>query len=331
MMYKMFLHSFIVLTFGNLQASIPATPNLFDINTLHKHEEINCYLRSEGFTQHWITTEDMYELDALFLHRPAARFTIIICNGLCCVKESMSTFYHLLPADCNILFFDARGHGKSSGSLATAPWQYGIHEYKDILAALAFVRSRAKKPVILYGSCAGGFNAAHALVYLTQQQELQTSGVCGFIYDSGWGSRMETFTTAGRAKIDKVARKMALKYLSRTWQKYCANTTLVRLAKLISNQIITLINTYVAVPLLIHTEAENNLYKKIGLLDIPIFFIHSVDDTWVPFVNAQALARSAQKPSTWWITAPSLHSCHHLVHTETYRQKVTDFCCSLFK
>lgn len=306
-------------------------PNLFDTTTLDNHGEINLYLRNNGFEHHRIATEDHYILDTLFLQRNDAEFTIIICNGLCCVKESMATFYHIFPDNYNICFFDARGHGKSSGSLLKAPWRYGIDDYKDILAIINFVQSKTNTPIILYGSCAGGFNATHALLELHRNNMLISYNIKGFIYDSGWGSRIETFNTAGKAKIDKIAKKIALKYISKAKQQFLATSHPVRILKLLSNHIINFLSIAIVNPLLQSTEQENNLYDKIGMLSIPIFFIHSIDDKWVPFAHAQRLAQSAQSAHLWWITEPSLHSCHHLIHKDDYQKKVTDFCSSLFK
>ena len=302
------------------------------MHTLEKHDEINLYLLGQGFEHHQVTTDDQYILDTLFLHRNNALLTVIICNGLCCVKESMATLYHILPNDCNICFFDARGHGKSSGSLLASLWRYGIDDYKDILAIIAFVQSKIHyTPIVLYGSCAGAFNATHALLHLKRQNMLISSNIKGLIYDSGWGSRIEIFNTAGKAKLDKIAKKIALRFISKTQQQLLAASHPVRFLKFVSDHIINFLSIAIVTPLLQSTEQENNLYDKIGLLAMPIFFIHSIDDAWAPFAHAQQLAQNAQAAHLWWITAPSLHSCHHLIHTDEYQKNVANFCSSLLK
>ena len=75
-------------------------------------------------------------------------------------------------SDCNILFIDARGHGKSEGSVLKNMWGYGKHEYKDIIAAIKFAHKKNDVPIILYGVCAGAFNSMHALLKLQKKNRL---------------------------------------------------------------------------------------------------------------------------------------------------------------
>src|SRR5207253_6165044 len=118
-------------------------------------------------------------------------------------QEDIATFYALLPEDCNILFFDARGHGNSDGSLLWKLWQYGIHEYKDILGAISCINDMNSLPIIIIGICSGAFNAAHALVSLEKNNQCHTSHVKGLVFDSGWGSVTEIAQTAPPAGIEK--------------------------------------------------------------------------------------------------------------------------------
>jgi len=95
-------------------------------------------------------------------------------------KEGMATFYALLPENCNILLFDARGRGASEGSLLYNIWKYGTSEYKDIIGAIFWINHNNKLPIIIGGTCSGVFNAAHAIIKLTQKNLIHKTNVKGF-------------------------------------------------------------------------------------------------------------------------------------------------------
>src|SRR5437762_5915033 len=91
---------------------------LYSISFLKDYKAARTALENAGFIKTTFTTSDNFKLAGLFLSRPHATCNIIICAGwLPGRKEGMATFYDLLPNDCNILFFDARGRGESEGLL----------------------------------------------------------------------------------------------------------------------------------------------------------------------------------------------------------------------
>ena len=154
-------------------------------------------LLEAGFEKITFETSDNYKLAGLFLSRPNATCNVILCAGwLPGRKEGMATFYDLLPENCNILFFDARGHGESEGSLLWKLWRYGIDEYKDITGAISWIHHNNTLPIIIAGICSGAFNATHAIAHLQEQNLIEHYNIKGLVFDSGWGSVTKIITTA---------------------------------------------------------------------------------------------------------------------------------------
>ena len=113
----------------------------FDTNFLTDYNAVEQKLiNKEGFREVCFSTQDNIKICGLLLERPHAKYNMIFCGGFYPGrKETLSTFFHMVPNNCNILFIDARGHGKSEGGFLTNIHQYGQHEYLDIVAAISFI------------------------------------------------------------------------------------------------------------------------------------------------------------------------------------------------
>jgi pimeloyl-ACP methyl ester carboxylesterase len=285
------------------------------------------FLSEEGFKKYIIKTSDNYFLEAVFLERPHAKGTLLICSGLNCPKDPMYSFYPILPKDYNVLLFDARGHGNSSGSLLYKPWQYGLHEYNDIIALLDFIINTTTSPIIIYGTCAGGFNAIHALLFLQKNKQLEKYPIKGLIFDSGWASRIQAVQTVAPARLNRFFKIIALYLMGTKLVQKMSNWRSVAFLNYLVNVIpLSLLHIGVIKPLLLPAEKESNLYDKIRNVTIPIFFIHSIDDSWVAFDHMRTLSSKAHNPLCWWITTPSKHSSHYLIYPDLYREKIAQFC-----
>lgn len=300
--------------------------NLLNCGALKNKKEAAHFFAQQGFEQHWVTTPDGHQLDTIFLSRANAPCTLIVCAGLCCCKEGMAPLYELLPKNYNLLFFDARGHGKSSGSLVRTFWRYGLDEYNDIVAMLNFIQQRSSEPIILYGNCAGGFNACHALLALEKNKRLGEYNIKGFIYDSAWGSRIHASYSGAQAQLNRMAKIVSVQLMGAHYAAKLSTGTGARLLTKMTGALLKVFHTCVCQPFLLPYEKTSNLYDKIGLLPIPVFFIHSYDDTWVSFKEAQRLAQKTKYVTTWWIKEPSRHSCHHVLHPERYKEYLGKFC-----
>ena len=234
----------------------------------------------------------------------------------------MATFYDLLPSDCNILFFDARGHGNSDGSLLWKLWEYGMHEYKDILGAISYINNTNSMPVIILGICSGAFNAAHALIDLTKNNAIATCHVKGLIFDSGWGSVTEIVRTAPPAGIEK--RLINLLKNIYTNKEQIKQSYAFKLCSYLTNISCNMSYYMCTKHITNYYEKQTTLFDKINQITTPILFIHSHDDTYA--IKSDAFRLSAMAPHTtcWWIEE-SFHAKHHLIHRNLYKQKLHNF------
>ncbi len=310
----------------SLRAQEPNTHDLlFDTQFLVQYNSVTSLLCEHGFQEGFFSTPDNLKLNYLYLERPEADFTVILAAGwLPGRKEGLATFYALLPESCNILFFDARGHGQSEGPLFSKAWFYGIDEYKDMIGALNFARSRSSKPIIVYGVCAGAFNSAHALIHLQKEKKLHEYDVRGFIFDSGWASVLNSSWTAVIAKVNESIARFWSKIYGKKWREVL-ETIPYKASKFIINNILAAIHTIGFFPAFALQDSKTNLLDKIEHLPMPILFIHSHDDEYVPIEHAQHLAKQSQNSHTWWIDKPSKHACHCLKHKDEYQLKMHAF------
>lgn len=296
----------------------------YSTSFLKDHLTVRKSLKEVGFKEITFKTADNLTLAGLFLSRPNATCNVIVCAGwLPGRKEGMATFYALLPTDCNILLFDARGHGQSEGPLFWNLWRYGIDEYKDILAAVAHLNKQNQLPIIIGGICSGAFNAAHAIVYLEKNNLLAHSRVKGLIFDSGWGSILKIITTAPLAGIKKRLAS-TLSFIYKTKKNNTHHSTLYQLCSRVADHI-CLFGHRVSTRLLVaRYDHITNLSDKISCITSPILFIHSHDDTYAHFNEVVQLATLAPNKQCWWLEC-SYHAKHHLKHRDVYKEKVATF------
>ncbi|MCK4521704.1 MAG: alpha/beta hydrolase [Nanoarchaeota archaeon] len=93
-------------------------------------------------------TSDKINIKAWLVSSEKANGTVIIGHGYPFDKGNILPVVKFLYPDYNLLLYDHRYFGKSSGSISTV----GIKEVEDVKAALDFVHKRfGKQPVALYG------------------------------------------------------------------------------------------------------------------------------------------------------------------------------------
>lgn len=302
----------------------------FDTSFLADYKQVARSLKEENFNEVSFKSTDGLRLEGLYLKRSDARYTVICCAGWWPGnKEGIATFYTLLPHDCNILFFDARGHGNSEGSFRRL--NYGVHDYKDIIGALEFIHKDTSKPTLLYGLCAGAFNAAHALFELQEQNRLDALQVSGLIFDSGWISVGRTSYSVAIAKTNEMLMKRVASWYVLPHYREAKKTRLFSCFSSLSNLLIGCIHTVLS-PFLRHYDPTTNLLSKAqkkALHNVPCFFIHSYDDACASLADVQMLAACIPHKTCWWIDKPSKHACHYLKHTNEYKQYLHEFIASV--
>lgn len=292
----------------------------YSTSFLKDYKAVQKSLHDEGFKKVTITTADNLKLSGLYLNRPNAQYNVIVCAGwLPGRKEGMATFYALLPECCNILFFDARGHGESEGSLLWKLWRYGIDEYKDITAAVSWCTNNNRLPIIIAGICSGAFNAMHAVNYIEKNNPYHN--VKGLIFDSGWGSIIKIIKTSPIAGIKK-RLSCCISYFYK--KKSRLNNYLYRACSFSMKHLCTLCNHLCAEPLTIQYDHITNLFNIMETITTPVLFIHSYDDVYADIQDAINLSHLVKNKQCWWIEKSS-HAKHHLIHKTLYKEKIITF------
>lgn len=298
-----------------------AKRSYFDTAFLARPDAVKSQLiEQEGFVEGYFSAADGVALNYLWLKRPEARCTVICCSGFWPGrKEGIATLYELLSDDCNILLFDARGHGASEGTLWRTLLQYGVCEYNDVIGAVQWAHEQLQQPIILFGVCAGAFHATHAVAHMHKQNMLEQYNVKGVIFDSGWNSLMSIVPTAFSGELKKRIYTL-IKRRNLFIQQGVRYGITVPLSYLIHGTVPMLSRCFVS------KKARNaTLQKKIGCLDIPVLYIHSEDDSFARIDPVRRLAKKTRHAYTWWISQPSTHACHHLKYPDFYREQLEQF------
>lgn len=283
-------------------------------------------INEEGFQEVHFFTQDGIQLTGLLLMRPCARYTLISCAGFYPgKKEGMATLFHLLPEECNMLFFDARGHGQSAGPFKRTIAHYGVHEYKDIIAAVHYMHMLAPElNIIIHSICAGSLHAIHALHVLESNNHKDAHHIKGLIVDSCFASLSAT--------MDTVYHHTRLKVLPAclTATLYCNDTKETVQQRYLYKTLWALTYSFLKVvdiivrPTVEHHEPETNLFTIINTIKTPIFYIHAIDDTYASIQDAQELALNTLNKECWWVER-SDHTLNHLKHKHIYREKIIAF------
>lgn len=314
------------LTLGN-NSDLDHSP-YFDTTFLLNHDAVRALLLKEGFREVIITTHDGLNLRGLWLERPNALFNLISCSGFYPgKKEGMASLYPLVSNNCNILFFDARGHGGSEGKFLLNLHHYGKDEYKDIIGALEFVHAANQKPIIIHGICAGAFHASRALIQLQRKSLLSVFNVIGLIFDSGFGSVAQVFDVPKKHFQQKILPNAMTSIYKKDSKKSVQDRWLYKSSNFISAQCIGGVQ-WCLKPWIDEQETDTNIGDKIHEIPTPIFFIHATDDSYASCDSVKKLAGMTQKNLSWWIE-DSEHACNHLKHKDEYQQKLQAFIDSL--
>jgi pimeloyl-ACP methyl ester carboxylesterase len=302
-----------------------STDKYFDTSFLANHDQVFRSLKEAQFEEITFKSTDGLRLEGLYLKRPHARFNVICCAGWWPGrKEGIATFYKLLPQDCNILFFDARGHGNSEGSFRHV--SYGVHDYKDIVGALEFMQKDTNKPTLIYGICAGAFNAAHAILELQKQNRLEELHVSGLIFDSGWVCVDKTAHSVATSKANEMIMKQIASWYALPHYRDAKKTSLFSCFSTLAQCVIGCVHMFLK-PFIKRHDFNTNLLIKAQQtpMSVPCLFIHSQDDVDVSLNDVKKLSALVPNKTCWWIDKPSKHACHHLKHTNEYKKYIDHF------
>lgn len=275
------------------------------------------------FKEKTFTTADGYKLHGYMRTVKNPEFSIIFCSGWMPGRQTgMSTFTQMLPLDnCNIMFFNGRGKGKSTGlgSLLNI-FNYGMNEYHDVIAAIKHLNNECPKtPIFLHGICVGSYHAARAVTKLSPQ-EIAHYNIKGLVIDSGFDS------------INTIACTMPCNQIKQTFTVPLIRQSLIK----IYHCLYGLLYKHQA----LKKESELTLKDKLANSQIPVLFIHSKNDYDAPYDGCNNDASGIQeviktipedKKTVWMVEYPqedalkNRHGVHHLIKKYDYCQKLLEF------
>lgn len=302
------VYGFSACLFGDHAVSTKMPP-LFDTQFLSKPEAVANFLIEKGFEVVTIPSENL-SLEGFFLNRGGEKTVIAIAGFLPGKITGMATLYELLPESYNILLINLRGKGNSNGRSGLYKiWRYGINEYKDVCAAIAFAHKKVPHAkIILHGICAGGFHAMKALAYLADTNEELYAHVEHAIIDSSFPSIEETGRTALCSEIEKRYRNMPLGSIL---------TPVLKTAYLC-------INRCILSPLMWLNRDELTITGEMiqkASKNCTFLFIHGTHDAYAPVEKIQALMAhmSPDRYSVHYFDTHS-HASLHLKFTDIYTE-----------
>lgn len=278
---------------------------------LNDRQKTKVLLVQEGFCPVSFYTPDGIKLHGLFLQRPHSLGTVICIEGYHDGSRfDVAALTPIIPESYNILFFNQRGYTPSKGKSWKNLWFYGMHQHQDVIGAINFVNTLTHKPIILWGTCAGAFNAAHALIHLQQQNH--TYSIKGLIFDSGWGSVPHT----AQAFSKNIARKMV-----QAPQVSKPDTLVEKMLYgliLVSKKLLLIDYCW-------HVyHPQTTLHGKMKQLKLPILFIHAQNDHIASLNQVQQLLDETPHAFSWFVPE-STHSMIHIKQKGQYRQVLTSF------
>jgi uncharacterized protein len=238
---------------------------------------------------------DGVDLAGILFKRPKATANLLVCHGYRGSKEFMYAYLDLFP-NFNVLMFDFRAHGESSGQITSI----GCHEYKDVIAAAQYLKNHdgneiipgdknKKLPLILLGISMGGASCLKAM-----QKNIQLCDV--LVIDS-------TFASLEKMLLRAFNLRISLPYYP----------------------------FFHIIRRMFHFFGKCDI-KDMSAIDCvkkirqPIFFIHSCIDAFIPPENSiQLYAHSINVKSKLWIAPRCRHGWLHSYHSNLYKHKIEKF------
>lgn len=326
----------------------------FDTKILRDAKLTKQKLMEEGFKIVKFKNEAGIELAALFKEEKDAELNIIFTHGFCPGgKEGFAPFEEIAPKKCNKLFLDMTGYGDSQGSnIVLRLNTYGKDNYKDIIAAIKFLKSNSgdvvKKdlPVVLFGWCSGAFHSANAIInlnaksntkkdinILTDEKELDKLGVKGLVFDSGFAAISEISALPMRHLKENFFPGLFASLLYNGNKKLAAKSYICMCVWLMCFPVLKIIEMCVK-PQIIRSENETGLYERISDVgQTPVLIIHNKYDNYAKCKNVEDMAEDIKNKEIWF-TGENLtdeqkkaqnHADNHLKFKEEYKQRLGDW------
>lgn len=240
----------------------------------------------------YFNSKDGIKLSGYLLKRRGAVGNIVVAHGFQSCKEVVSPIIDVFP-DYNLLLFDFRAHGKSEGRFRTL----GCHEYKDLFAAVDFMRESMRPkgyfsrdlPLFIVGISMGG---AVALDAIKKRPELCD----GLVVESPFADLREVIFRSFKLKSKLPAYPFA--------------PVIIRMTNYVADCSVN----------------DLSIIKGIENIKQPIFFIHTCNDDTVKVKDSiNMYSRATNSKSKLWITRPCTHAKIYRDFSDIYKKKVYKF------
>ena len=252
-------------------------------NATNPQQECNLAYEDVNFR-----TRDGLALRGWFIPHPRARKAVLLVHGVGANRGDMLGIVPFLHrAGFDILAFDLRGHGDSDGHTTS----FGVHEGKDVSAAIEYLQSRRDvKPITAFAFSMGGSALLHAI------GENGATGVEAVILDSTF-SEFEPLAQVQMAFLPKSIAQPLLKMLS-----FYSRLEIGRW---------------------LHDITPQRHVSKIAPRGLLI--MHGDSDGLIPVNHAQQNFAAGREPKQLWIVPGANHCEAWAVAGDEYEKRVVSF------
>lgn len=233
-------------------------------------------------------------LNGWFFKAKGSSRTVILAhehskNRLQFGDQTLNMIKDLISNGYNVLAFDFRNSGKSSGKISSL----GFHEKDDLLAAVSYAKSQGSKHIVLIGFSTG---AAASILAAAESKDIDA-----VIADSSYLSLKEYI------KYNILSARSRL-------PGFPFNTTVT-----LSVELLAAIDADDANP----AKAMNSISPR------PVLFIHSRDDPLIPVDNSRELYSMYSKAGSGnpelWETEGAGHAGSYEKFPQQYMERVLSF------
>ena len=252
----------------------------------------NSAIKKFGAKEVILKTKDNFSISSLYFKRKNAPVNIIYVTGFFDVftptKEWAAPFAVVFP-NFNVMSFDWRGYGESSGTKN----DFGTNAYKDILAAIDYLRKDNDKPIVLVGFCMGGAMCLHATIKAKGKQKPDA-----IVLNSQFTEFSNMVARAANGPGIGLFLKLALKN----------DFLLNRMANRLQG------NPFELKPI-----------ELIDLISIPCYFEHSLRDSLAPIAGGIEVYKKAKCPKMFMVSSIGEHVRIHSKVPSQYQNGFYNF------
>lgn len=259
----------------------------FDLSTVPEYKEIS-----------FNDINDEISLNGWFFQSPGSRKTVILAHGygrnrLQFGVQTFEIIKGLLSRGYNVIAFDFRNSGSSSGKISTL----GYNEKYDVLGAIRYAKSQGSRDIVLMGF---GTGAVAAVLAAAEKDIEESRSIRGIIADS-------PYADMNRYILNRLPRWNTVDFLP------------------LGSLTLWFIDLFSDV-----NPADVSLTKAIETIaPCPLLLIHSRGDTLVNIEDIRNLYRKysdvSSQAADFWETERSSHAESYLDQPRAYLNNILNF------